>query len=125
MTHLEQTEKNGLGKYFIAGIIFAVLVYILIFFILGNDERDSSKSNVWSAETDSVFVKNCYAKYKPQVRDDLVKQESSKAFCRCMLEKIKARYEEQDMNKVTDSEIKLWDSECRNLIKNPDKINID
>ena len=35
-----------------------------------------------------------------------------------MLEKVKAKYDEKDLDKVKDSDIKRWDTECRNQIKN-------
>ncbi|MEO8210693.1 MAG: hypothetical protein ABI840_09025, partial [bacterium] len=86
------------------------------------DQIGENKSYVWSPEMDSLFVKNCYVKYKPQIKDDMQKQENIKTFCRCMLEKVKTKYEEKDMGKVRDAEIKQWDAECRELILNPNNL---
>lgn len=113
-------KKENLGRYFIAGIIVAAILFF-IFSSINDEDKDNSNIHVWSAEMDSAFVKNCYSKYKPQVKDDLNKQENSKTFCRCMLEKIKTKYDEKDMGQVTDDEIKTWDAECRNKIINNNK----
>ena len=65
-----------------------------------------------------MFVKDCFNKYRSQIKDDIVKQEATKMFCRCMLEKVKSQYEESEMNRVKDSELKKWDAECRSKISN-------
>jgi len=116
---LNPPEKTNNSKYLFAGVLIAAIVLIII----SLSEKESIPVNekvlhVWSAETDSLFVKNCYDKYKPQVKDDLVKQETMKSFCRCMLEKVKSKYDEKDLDKVQNADIKLWDTECRNQIKN-------
>ena len=41
-----------------------------------------------------------------------------KAFCMCMLEKVKSKHDEKDISKVLDSDIKMWDAECRKQISN-------
>lgn len=112
-------ENYNYGKYLFAGVLLAAI--ILIFFSRSDDDEvqvTKKIAYVWSAETDSMFVKDCYDKYKPQVKDDLVKQETMKLFCRCMLEKVKSEYGENDLDNVKDIEIKKWDSECRDKILN-------
>jgi len=112
-------ENNNYGKYLFAGVLLAAI--ILIFFSRSDDDEvqvTKKTAHVWAAETDSMFVKDCYDKYKPQVKDDLVKQETMKLFCRCMLEKVKSEYDEGDLDKIKDIEIKKWDSECRDKILN-------
>jgi hypothetical protein len=120
-----KNKKNSPGnenynKYLFAGVLLAAV--ILIFFAQSDDDDEPTINkntvHIWSEETDSMFVKDCYSKYKPQVKDDLVKQETMKTFCRCMLEKVKSQYDENELNKVKDSEIKAWDIECRNKISN-------
>ncbi len=107
--------KTNYGKY----LFFGVLLAIVVLFVTNYYKEDvpvkteKEKPYLWSAETDSQFVKNCYEKYKPQVKDDLDKQVASKAFCHCMLDKIKSKYSEYEMHLVKDAEIKKWDEECR------------
>ena len=111
----DQDKSTNYGKY----LFFGVLLAIVVLFVMNSYKEDvpvnkeKEKPYLWSAETDSQFVKNCYEKYKPQVKDDLDKQVASKAFCHCMLDKIKSKYSEYEMNKVKDFEIKKWDEECR------------
>lgn len=112
-------ENHNYGKYLFAGVLLASI--ILIFFSQSDDEKvqeNKKTAHVWSADTDSMFVKDCYEKYKPQIKDDLVKQETMKLYCRCMLEKVKSEYEEMDLDKVKSVEIKKWDTECRDKILN-------
>lgn len=114
-------QEFNAGKYLFLGILAAAGLY-LIFTYFSKDEtelRNESSLHEWAPETDSQFVKNCYDKYKPQIKDDMQKQEITKSFCRCMLNKIKSKYDEDNMNRVTPSEIKLWDTQCRNELKNP------
>ncbi|HMQ68295.1 MAG TPA: hypothetical protein PKA90_04835 [Ignavibacteria bacterium] len=114
--------RTNYGKY----LFFGVLLAIVVLFVTNYYKEDvpvkteKEKPYLWSAETDSQFVKNCYEKYKPQVKDDLDKQVASKAFCHCMLDKIKSKYSEYEMHLVKDAEIRKWDEECReaNLWKN-------
>ena len=118
-------KKDNLLKYFAAGVVAAVIL-LIIFSLLPKDESISeANSHVWSPEMDSLFVKNCYVKYKPQIKDDLQKQENIKTFCRCMLEKVKTKYEEKDMGRVRDAEIKQWDIECREKILNPNNLKTE
>ncbi|HRI86572.1 MAG TPA: hypothetical protein PK536_14105 [Ignavibacteria bacterium] len=114
----EKPKKERLWLYLIAGIIAAgaLLTY------MNEQNHKDPDFHEWSAEMDSVFVKNCYEKYKPQVKDDMIKQESMKSFCKCMLSKIKTRYSESEMSNVTNAEIKAWDTECREKISNPNNL---
>ena len=119
MKNKKETGKADYSKYLFAGVVIAVLILIIFSLSEKNEIPPVIKNeHVWSAETDSLFVKNCYNKYKPQIKDDMVKQETMKAFCRCMLEKVKSKYDEKDISKVLDSDIKLWDDECRKQISN-------
>jgi len=108
-------KKERLWLFLIAGIIAAGVIYIY----MDSQNHKDPTFHEWSAEMDSVFVKNCYDKYKPQIKDDMGKQEIMKSFCKCMLEKIKTRYSEGEMNKVTGVEIKEWDEQCRAQLTNP------
>lgn len=119
MKNKKEPEKANYSKYLFAGVAIAAVI-LIIFSMSENDEIPPVIKNVhvWAAETDSLFVKNCYNKYKPQIKDDMVKQETMKAFCRCMLEKVKSKYDEKDISKVLDSDIKQWDDECRKQISN-------
>lgn len=119
MKNKKETGKADYSKYLFAGVVIAVLILIIFSLSEKNEIPPVIKNeHVWSTETDSLFVKNCYNKYKPQIKDDMVKQETMKAFCRCMLEKVKSKYDEKDISKVLDSDIKLWDDECRKQISN-------
>lgn len=119
MKNKKLPEKVSYGKYFLTGAVIAAII-LVISYVSDNESVPVEKkmSYVWSAETDSLFVKNCYDKYKPQVKDDMTKQETMKAFCRCMLEKVKSKYEEKDIGKVSNADIKNWDTECRKQIMN-------
>jgi hypothetical protein len=111
-------KKDSLWKYLVYGLVTAAVLFSLITVIRKEDAPDNTlHAFEWSAETDSLFVKNCYEQYKPQVKDDMDKQENSKKFCRCMLEKIKSKYDETSIDKVTDVDIKQWDTECRESIR--------
>ena len=119
MKNKKETGKADYSKYLFAGVVIAVVILIIFSLSEKNEIPPVIKNeHVWSTETDSMFVKNCYNKYKPQIKDDMVKQETMKAFCRCMLEKVKSKYDEKDISKVLDSDIKLWDDECRKQISN-------
>ncbi|MBA3706478.1 MAG: hypothetical protein H0W84_11465 [Bacteroidetes bacterium] len=113
-------KKDGLLKYFLAGLVVAVIIFSVIILIKKDDNiPELKKSHIWPAETDSLFVKNCYNKYKPQIKDDMTKQEVTKIFCRCMLEKVKMQYEDKDIDYVRNDEIIVWDGECRAELSNP------
>ena len=119
MKNKKETGKADYSKYLFAGVVIAAVILIIFSLSEKNEIPPIIKNeHVWSTETDSLFVKNCYNKYKPQIKDDMVKQETMKAFCRCMLEKVKSKYDEKDISKVMDSDIKLWDDECRKQISN-------
>jgi len=112
--------KGGLLKYFLAGLAAAAIIFIVITLTRKDDKPpDIKKSYTWSPETDSVFVKNCYNKYRPQIKDDMTKQEATKIFCRCMLEKVKMKYDEKDIDYVRNEEIITWDGECRSELSDP------
>jgi len=121
----KDVKKENLGKYFLLGTITAVILFV-VFSIIKKDKQvpDTPVLHVWSPEMDSAFVKNCFNKYKPQIKDDVQKQETMKSFCRCMLGKIKTRYDEDEIDKITDAEIKQWDTECRSQLLNPNNIQI-
>lgn len=114
------TKKNPkLINYLIYGIVTALILFFILKLVKKDDNIDiKNTSNVWSPEIDSQFVKSCYNKYKSQIMDDPSKKLSTKSFCRCMLEKIKTKYSEEEINKVKESDIKQWDTECRNEIFN-------
>lgn len=108
-------------KYFlIAGIIVAAIIYFALSKFGGKWGSDDKRTyHIWSAGTDSSFMKSCMSKYSAQTRDDPSKKEVIRNFCKCMLEKTKSEYDEEDMNKVKDEEIRKWDKECRQEIFNP------
>jgi hypothetical protein len=111
----ESEKKTNYGKFLFLGVLTAAVVLFVMNYYKEDApvKTEKEKPYLWSAETDSQFVKNCYEKCKPQVKDDLDKQVASKAFCKCMLEKIKSKYSEFEMDKIKDFEIKKWDEECR------------
>lgn len=111
----DSPKKERLWLFLIAGILAAGIIYMY----MDSQNHEDPNFHEWSAEMDSVFVKNCYDKYKPQVKDDMGKQENMKAFCKCMLEKIKTKYSENEMNKVTGVDIKDWDEQCRSQLLTP------
>lgn len=120
ITAEKKEKKENTGKYFIYGLIVAAAIFVIITL---NDKGEDAADNIpvapvheWSQDADSAFVKSCYDKYRPQVKDDLQKQENSKSFCRCMLEKIKTKYSDEELYKMSSEDIKKWDSECRNKI---------
>ncbi len=125
-----QKDKNGIKKdnllkFFVAGILAAVCLFVI--FKLLNDDRDDGQvktvqSYEWSPEMDSMFIKDCYEKYKPQIKDDFQKQENVRVFCRCMLEKVKTKYDEKEVGRVATRDIQQWDAECREEILNPNNI---
>ncbi len=116
--------KENLGKYFIAGIIAAVFIYLAISYFFNDKNETSGKDHIWSESADSNFIKSCFDKYRAQVKDDMQKQQNTKMFCRCMLEKMKTKYSEEDAYKMTAEEVKQWDAECRTKILNPNNINV-
>ena len=110
----ELKKSTSYGKYLFLGVVTAVVIlFVMNYYKEDVPLTEKEDPYLWSAETDSQFVKNCYEKYKPQIKDDLDKQVAAKAFCKCMLEKIKSKYSEYEMHLVKDAEIKKWDEECR------------
>jgi len=125
LTKKRDVKKESLGKYFLLGTIAAVILFILFSIIKKDNEfPDAPFLHVWSPGMDSAFVKDCFKKYKPQIKDDVQKQETMKSFCRCMLGKMKTKYDEKEVDKITDAEIKQWDAECRSQLLNPNNIQI-
>ena len=120
MVKNKEIKKENLGKYFLLGTITAVILF-MVFSIFQKDEPGLNERmlHIWSPGMDSVFVKECYSKYKSQIKNDVQKQETMKNFCRCMLEKMKSKYDENEVDKMTEAEIKQWDVECRSHILNP------
>ena len=120
MVKKKEIKKENLGKYFLLGTITAVILFI-VFSIFRKDKPglDERMLHTWSPGMDSAFVKECYNKYKSQLKNDIQKQETMKNFCRCMLEKMKSKYDENEVDKMTEAEIKQWDGECRSQILNP------
>jgi hypothetical protein len=119
LTKKKTVKKENLGRYFISGIIIAGLLFVVLTMTRKDSEPDVITNPYWSVEMESLFVKTCYEKYKPQVKDDMARQESSKFFCRCMLEKVKSKYDEQSAQYITDEEAKKWGAECTSRILNP------
>lgn len=116
-------KKDSYGIYLFYGILTAVIVTIAMLLSQSTPDKDPvnlHQTDSWSEEADSSFVKMCFDKYKTQVKGDLDKQENTKAFCRCMLEKIKTKYNEFELRKMTDTEIKQWDTECRSQLMKPE-----
>lgn len=125
MEKKKNIKKENLGKYFLFGTISAVVLFIIFSLIREDDAvTDELVQRQWSPQMDSTFVKDCYSKYEPQVKDSVQLQETIKGFCRCMLEKIKTKYNEYDVDKMTDAEIKKWDAECRSQLLNPINIQL-
>lgn len=112
---LKNLAKNkkpaAFGKYLAAGIVAAAVIFALIKVM---DKDDAPVPHIWSPEVDSAFVYNCVGKYSKEFGRDSIKLKSTAEFCICMLEKVKLKYDESEMNKVTDSDIREWDRLCRN-----------
>lgn len=118
----KEVKKDNSKVYLFYGILAAIIIFIAILLTQDNSDHEMQPVNqitTWTEEGDSTFVKMCYDKYKTQIKGDPVKQENTKAFCRCMLEKIKTKYSEYQLRRMTDSDIKQWDAECRSQIGNP------
>ena len=116
-------KKDSYGIYLFYGILTAVIIIIAMLLTQNTPDKEPviiPQSGRWSEEADSSFVKMCFDKYKTQVKGDLEKQENTKAFCRCMLEKIKTKYNEFELRKMTDTEIKQWYTECRSQLMKPE-----
>ncbi|MEO6694771.1 MAG: hypothetical protein ABIY50_10850 [Ignavibacteria bacterium] len=122
MAKNNEVKKEYLGKYFLLGTVTAVILFI-VFYVIRQDESstDEQTSYHWSPESDSAFVKDCYNKYRSQIKDNVSLQGSMKGYCRCMLGKIKSKYGEFEIDNMTDTEIKQWDTECRQSLT-PDDI---
>jgi len=124
----KEVQKENLGKYFLYGVVVALLllVFYMIFYkgdnLIQENQLTQVKEIIWSAESDSAFINSCFEKYRLQAKDDVSKQGNAKIFCRCMLEKIKTKYSEIDIVRMTDADIKKWDKECRDEIGNPGSI---
>ncbi len=116
-----ESKKGSLGKYFISGIIVAVLLYLVLAYV-NDSKNEDTEAIIWPAEAESLFVKSCYDKYRNQVKDDLSKQEFSKTFCRCMLEKIKAKYDAEHADMMSDEEAKQWGADCWSHVLNPNNL---
>lgn len=117
-------KKENLGKYFLFGTGVAVAIFIIFSFLRKDEPGQVEPVHIWSAEMDSAFVKDCFNKYKPQIKDEIQQQQTMKAFCRCILSKMKTKYGEDQVNRMTDLEIKQWDAECRNELLNPNNLLI-
>lgn len=77
------------------------------------DESEKPVPNQWSRAVDSAFVVNCVSKYSREFHGDSLKREWTIDFCLCMLEKVKIKYKESEMDRVMNEEIKEWDRLCR------------
>jgi len=110
-----QSKPVRYGKYLAAGVIAAGIIFG-IFYSLEKDEN--TVPHVWSREVDSAFVVNCVSKYAREFRQDTTKRTQTIEFCLCMLEKVKTKYEEKDIDKVTNEDIKTWDRLCRSQSPN-------
>ncbi len=112
-----KTEKKteSYGKYLFAGIIAASVLFAVLNFL---EKDDKPKTHKWSKDVESAFLSNCVNKYSNEFGKDTTKIRLTVDFCSCMLEKIKTKYEESEMENVTDAEIKEWDRQCRAGIMN-------
>lgn len=106
------------GKYLAAGIIAAGVIFAVF---KAFDKDETQVPHKWSRQVDSAFVMNCVSKYRKEFGQDTIKRTQTIEFCLCMLDKIKLKYEEDEMDKVTDEEIKNWDSLCRSILMNQKK----
>jgi hypothetical protein len=109
---LKKKTDSGYGKVFIAGVIFAVIIAIVIWF-LPDDKVVKPKS--WSPEVEEQFLKSCYGNYQSQITTD-EQREATFNYCKCMLEKMKANYDQSQMDAIPPEVLKLWDTQCRNEV---------
>ena len=117
MSSKKSSSSNGIryGRYLGAGVVLAGIIFAL-FKLTESDKKDDSFRHEWSYAVDSAFVMNCVNKYSREFGKDTLKRQYSIEFCLCMLDKVKSKYSEEEMNNVTDAEIKEWDRVCRNEI---------
>jgi hypothetical protein len=104
-------QPANYGKYLAAGIIAAGIIFAVFRMLEKNENPEPHK---WSKQVDSAFVYNCVSKYRKEFGQDSVKLLNTAEFCLCMLEKVKLKYEETEIEKVTNDDIKEWDRLCRN-----------
>ena len=105
-----KSKPVSYGKFLFAGIVAAASLFA-VFSMLEKD--DVEKTHKWSKEVEAAFLNNCVNKYSGEFGKDTAKIRMTVDFCNCMLHKIKTKYEESEMDKVTDQEIKEWDKQCR------------
>lgn len=114
----KSSKPQKYGKYLAAGIIAAGIIFA-VFKAFEKDE--TPVPHTWSRQVDSAFVMNCVIKYSKEFGQDTIKRTQTIEFCLCMLDKIKLKYEEDEMDKVTNEEIKNWDRLCRSELMNRNK----
>ncbi len=115
---IKNSKPQKYGKYLAAGIIAAGVIFA-VFKAFEKDE--TPVPHTWSRQVDSAFVMNCVSKYSKEFGQDTLKRTQTIEFCLCMLDKIKLKYEEDEMDKVTNEEIKNWDRICRGQLMNQNK----
>ena len=115
---IKNSKPQKYGKYLAAGIIAAGVIFA-VFKAFEKDE--TPVPHTWSRQVDSAFVMNCVIKYSKEFGQDTIKRTQTIEFCLCMLDKIKLKYEEDEMDKVTNEEIKKWDRLCRSELMNRNK----
>ncbi|MBK6505849.1 MAG: hypothetical protein IPG02_09315 [Ignavibacteria bacterium] len=116
--NLKQSKPQRYGKYLAAGIIAAGLIFAVF---KAFEKNETPVPHKWSRQIDSAFVMNCVSKYRNDFGQDTIKRTQTIEFCLCMLGKIKLKYEEDEMDKVTNEEIKNWDNLCRGELMNPNR----
>jgi uncharacterized protein YneF (UPF0154 family) len=98
----------------IAGVITGI-------YLLNRESRTTRPvSYKWSQKTEDDFIKDCVGKYKPKIKSQ-EEEKSTYDYCRCMLQKLESKYSENDLNNVSNEDIKTWDKECRDEIIKPPK----
>lgn len=115
----KQSKQASYGRYLAYGVIAAGIIFAVVKL---NEKEVNTVPHEWSREVDSAFVYNCVKKYSREFGQDSLKRVRAIEFCLCMLDKVKLKYEEAEMNKVTDDDIKEWDRNCRNELNYKDKI---
>jgi hypothetical protein len=112
----KKKKKENYEKYLIAGLIFAVLVYFVIS-LTDNSDSNTVETKQWSKEVEDEFVKKCYEKYQSQITNEGGRIRTN-SFCKCMLSKMKTKYEQSEMNNIKTEDLRLWDKQCREDVAN-------
>lgn len=104
-------KKNNWPKKIIAFVIICVLLSVLI--------KSGSKhyfDNYWTPGIEKQMVNTCILDSKIYAGED-VSEETITNYCKCNLEKIKAKYKPKEVSTINQNEFEAMANECNELIK--------